>query len=134
MSEDNIAKQEPVNEQASQKIRLLDSGRSTTMPLHYPAEVDGRVIDRIVIRRMTTGQVAAFIDELQAANGAVQMIRFPMFYDVDGNQLPNALFDELDDDDTTRLTEVAADFLPSRFRVNQEVDTAPVTGGPTEPS
>jgi hypothetical protein len=117
-------------------IKLLGKDRSADVPLTYPLQVDDQVIDKITVRRLSTAEVAEFIDGVVAAStvGATKMLRFPMFYDAEGNRLGDDIIDALDDDDAVRLTEAAASFLPQRFRVNEEPDTTPGSGGPIEPS
>ncbi len=65
-------------------------------------------------------------------SGEMRLFRLPMFFDADGNRIVDAVLDALDDDDTMTLSEVAADFLPRRFRVN-DGDTTPATGDRTAP-
>lgn len=114
-------------------VRLLDDGRrSRVVPLEWPIEIDGRVVDAVTVRRLNTKDVADFVAAVQSSpsGGDMRLFRFPMFFDIEGNKLSDAVIDALDDDDTATLTEVASDFLPRRFRVN-DGDITPSTGDHT---
>lgn len=106
--------------------------RAKTIPLQWPIEYDGKRYDKIVIRRLSAKQVADLIES--AKDTPEGEIRLPLFSDTDGNVLPSALLDELDDDDSATLNEVALDFFPRRFLPKKEPDSTPVTGGSTGPS
>lgn len=115
-------------------IRLVDDPRrSREVLLEWSIEVDGRVIDRIVIRRMTTRDVAEFVDAVQSVGSNVKLVRFPMFFDGSGNKLPSEAIDALDEDDAETVMEIASGFLPRRFKVDGGA-SASTTGDRTEPS
>ena len=105
--------------------------RAATIPLEYPLDIDGKPLDANVVRRLNAQAVADFLEAI-GNSPDTKILRFPMFYDVDGNKLPDAVIDALDDDDAVALTKATAGFLPRRFRAEgPEPDTTPVTGDPT---
>ena len=117
--------------QAASPVITHRKDRAATIPLEYPLDVDGKPLDAIVVRRLSAQAVADFLEVIGNAPDT-KLLRFPMFYDVDGNKLPDAVIDALDDDDAVALTKATAGFLPRRFRAEgPEPDTTPVTGDPT---
>lgn len=119
---------QPAEQPKLPEIRFVGGKpRSETVPLDWPIEVDGRLIDSIVVCRMTAGEIAAYIEQVETAadRAAAMRIRFPMFRAIGGALLPDAVIDALDDDDGERVQEVALRFLPRRFRV---ASTAPMPG------
>ncbi len=89
------------------------SKRAKTVDLAFPVTVNGKTMDKIVIRRMTQAEIAAFIEQNAGKEGVT---RFPLFYDADGNKIPDEVHSALDDDDALALEQAASDFLPRRFR------------------
>lgn len=80
-----------------------DRRRSEFVPLEWPVEFDGRVYRSIQIRRMSAGEVDAFVEEARANAGAA---RLPMF------SCPHEVIDALDADDAARVNETVLRFLP----------------------
>jgi hypothetical protein len=112
-------------------IHRRSTERLKTQALEWPVEYAGKLYEDIVVRRMTTAEVAGFIEQMESSKG-VAFFRFPMFYHPDGTRLPDGLIDQLDDDDVVALTAVAADFLPRRFVTHEpESGTPPKTGDTT---
>ena len=111
--------------------------RHATLTLDYPVEVEGRTYNAIVLRRLTAGDVSAYVETLRKAakdnpNGQA---RPPIFTDEAGEPLPLSLFDALDDDDALRLDEAAEDFLPRRWRGQSAARSSnPEDGDATEPT
>lgn len=85
---------------------VSDKERARTIELEWPVEFEGVVYDTVTIRRLTTKEV---VDFLATIDGQAQ-VRWPM-YDV-----PDAVLDALDDDDSFLLDEVVKGFLPRRFQ------------------
>jgi hypothetical protein len=140
MSDETIAAAAaPPQTPAATAASVFDNAdkRMTSVPLQWPVTVDGKRYDRIILHRMTQGEVAAFIVKIAAgaaANSGAE-VRFPIYFDVDGNAVPAAAMDGLDDDDAYTLQEVARDFLPRRFRPTLEASaTGPSNGGTTGPT
>ncbi|MCJ2051253.1 hypothetical protein [Methylobacterium sp. J-070] len=90
--------------------------RSRTVALEWPLSYGGQAYEAIVVARPTTGQLAEYFDRLMAQREASAALRFPVFFDVAGAPIPDALMDALDPDDTDKVMEVVSDFLPSRLR------------------
>ncbi len=105
--------------------------RAATIPLEFPIDVDGKPLDAIVVRRLNAQEVADFLEAI-GNSPDTKILRFPMFYDTEGNKLPDAVIDALDDDDAITLTRATSDFLPRRFRAESpEPVSTPVTGDHT---
>ncbi|MCJ2080761.1 phage tail assembly protein [Methylobacterium sp. J-090] len=111
--------------------------RRTTITLDYPIEFEGTTYTEIGLRRLTAGEVAAFMDaarEMVEADANANP-RAPIFVDTNGEPVPDGLFDALDDDDGFKLDEAAKDFLPRRFQaVPRASDSTPTDGSDTEPT
>lgn len=92
--------------------------RLKSVDLDYPLTYAGRRYDRIVLRRLSVSEVTEFGEKLKEMRQSDpdKVVPWPMYFDVDGNRIPDALLDQLDDDDSFALNEVVADFLPRRFR------------------
>jgi hypothetical protein len=111
-------------------VHLNERDRFRTVPLQWPVKVGDAELHSVVIRRLTTREVADFIESLATHKGN---IRFPIFCDERGVLIPNEVWDQLDDDDVAALEEASADFLPRRLR--QALDASvPSPGAPTAPS
>lgn len=112
---------------------VSDRPRFKTIDLDWPVEFDGKIYKSVQIVRLTAGDVARFQDEIEALlksdpNGRV---RFPLFKDEDGNDIPQEVMDAMDSDDRDNIDEAAASFLPRRFRVAAAQDSGPDTGANT---
>jgi len=119
------------------KLSFIDQAkRVRRFDLQWPIDHDGKLIDHVNLRRLTHGDVAAFmayIDETRKTNPNVE-VRFPIFVDDAGELIPDAIFNSLDADDAAALTEAGLDFLPLAFRGVQAPDSALSTGSSTDQS
>ncbi|MFC2252509.1 hypothetical protein ACETRX_22930 [Labrys portucalensis] len=91
-------------------------GRSEAVPLTWPVIVDGKLWTEITVRRVTAGEVEAYVKALQVARDAglpIDDIQLPLI------EAPTAVIKALDDDDAFRIDEVAQSFLPRRFRAEE---------------
>jgi hypothetical protein len=122
----------------SQSPRYVnDKPRHATITLDWPIEFEGTTYTEIGLRRLTAGEVAAFMDTARAKVEADPEAnpRAPIFIDADGEPIPDGLFDALDDDDGFKLDGAAKDFLPRRFQAVPRVsDSTPMDGSDTEPT
>lgn len=84
--------------------------RSEIVPLEWPIEFEGKTWTAIEVRRMTVGEISAYLSKFK--DGEL-VRRFPMF------DAPEPVLDALDGDDEDKLTEVAGRFLPQRFRATE---------------
>lgn len=88
-----------------------EAGRTERIDLSWPVEFDGKVYDHIIARRMTAGEVASFVAEVQAMPPEERdRARWPIF------QAPTEVLEMLDVEDDDKLGEVVDRFLPRRFR------------------
>ncbi|HWW46535.1 MAG TPA: phage tail assembly protein [Xanthobacteraceae bacterium] len=108
---------------AAERPQFVDAARRIKVEvLDYPVTYAGKTYDRIEIRRLTAAEVAATVEEIrkQAEEDPNGNLHFPMYFDVDGQPVPQALLDGLDDDDASRIQATVNDFLPRRFRGSGE--------------
>ena len=107
-----IPAQEPAQAPSAPRW-LTEKKRIESYHLEYPFEFGGVEYRTIMIRRLTAGEVAAFMAKMRAEPDANH--RFPMYF-VGEAPIPDAVWDALDDDDRFGVTEIGKDFLPARFR------------------
>jgi hypothetical protein len=105
--------------------------RAKSIPLVAPLAYAGKEYRTITLVRLTAGEVARFLKEIETASkdDPNASIRFPIFRDDAGSPVPDIVLDALDDDDKFALDEAATDFLPRRFRGATEPDSARSNGG-----
>jgi hypothetical protein len=118
---------------------LGDRPRSHSVRLEWPVEYMGTRYEAITVRRLTTAEVAAFMQKVaehHEANpeAADEVMRFPIFFDERGEPVPDEVMDGLDDDDAVPLNEAAVRFLPRRFRAATEPTSTPQPGEATGPT
>ena len=94
---------------------MTDKALQQVVPLDFPLEIAGKPYVSVTIKRLTTGEVEDFMELLRAAPDG-KAGRFPMFLDERGDLLTDDVWRVLMDDDTAKLNEAAAGFLPVRFR------------------
>ncbi|MGJ5029048.1 phage tail assembly protein [Bradyrhizobium sp. HKCCYLS2038] len=82
--------------------------RSRDVLLDWPLQYDGKIYDRITVRRMTTAEVGEFV--AAASTEAGSDMRLPMF------DCPPEIIDALDPDDAEKVNEAVRDFLPRLLR------------------
>lgn len=85
--------------------------RFRTVTLEWPIEYDGKVYDSVTVRRMTTSEVAEFIDQVRADAKSASL---PMF------DVPKEVVDALDADDAEAVNKAVNDFLPRSLRLEAE--------------
>ena len=115
---------------------LSDRPRRQTINLEWPVSFDGRDYRNITLIRLTAGDVSRFQEEIERllSSNSDSKVRLPLFRDENGEPIPDAVMDALDDDDRLALDEAAAGFLPRRFRGLAAQDSGPGTGATTEAS
>ena len=110
--------------------------RAATITLEWPIAYDGRFYATITVARLTAAEVARFQEEIVQLleGGADAKVRLPLFRDENGELIPDAVMDALDDDDRLALDEAAVSFLPRRFRGLAAQDSGPDIGVTTAAS
>lgn len=86
----------PAASESPASVVTLHGDRTLEVPLQYPAEFEGVVYDKVVVRRPTRAEVQTFVE-----GGKLPI------YDV-----PEVVFENLDPDDYEKVNEVMLDFLP----------------------
>ena len=86
----------PAASEPPASVVTLHGDRTQGVPIQYPAEFEGVVYDKVVVRRPTRAEVQTFVD-----GGKLPI------YDI-----PEVVFENLDPDDFERVNEVMLDFLP----------------------
>lgn len=86
--------------------------RSKTHPLKYEVEFNGVVYKEVSIKRCTAKEISEYNDILRAYidEEAQGMSPVPPWIDI-----PQEVYDAMDDDDNYDLEEAAADFIPRRL-------------------
>ena len=97
---------------------LVDRPRSKIVDLSWPVAVDGVKYRQIMVRRLTTGEIGAFVDKVRSEADSAN-VRFPLFYDLAGALIGDDVWNALDPDDSDALIEAGNDFLPARFRTGR---------------
>lgn len=87
--------------------------RQRTFELKYPVTIGGKVFAAVHLHRLTVAEVAAFFEGIKG--GAPDGAMLPFYRDVNGDALPQEVFDALDDDDAYAIEQGLADFLPRRL-------------------
>ena len=110
---------------------LTDKKRVETFDLAYPFELEGVEYRTVIIKRLTAAEVAAFMERMRAAPS--DGYRFPMYF-IGEEQISDAAWGTLDDDDVFALMEIGAGFLPARFRQGADTSSGLPTGDTTASS
>ena len=87
--------------------RIIGDKHFRAVPLEWPIEHDGQVIDKIVVRRMTGAEVSAFVSAMRENPEGARL----SMYDV-----PHEVIDALDADDYAAIQKAVNDFLPRVLR------------------
>lgn len=104
-------------------------GRLETLTLDWPLSVNGEEVDKIQMRRLTGGEVAALQDAM-LGDGASEVGLVAAFCDQ-----PADVIAQLDADDFLTLKDRVADFLPQRIRRALEAAlTAAVSSTQADPA
>lgn len=92
--------------------------RQVSVVLDFPLSFQGRDYGVVTVRRLSAAEVADFMEavRVKVEAGGSDRTRFPMFYDVAGQRVPDAVLDAMDDDDRAKIDEIAGRFLPRRFQ------------------
>ena len=113
----NAAAVEPAR--AAPAVRwLTDKKRVESYELLFPFALDGVEYRVVTVKRLQAAEVEAFMEKMRAGKSGA---RFPLYF-VGDVELPDAIWDALDDDDRFALGEIGSDFLPARFRQKTEAD------------
>lgn len=112
VKQEQPAKEAPVARIVSPKVR------EQMVPLEFPVEFDGEMWAEIKVRRVTAGEVDAFMEAL----GEDRNVMPPMV------DCPREVYDAMDDDDRYELDRVMLDFMPRRLKV-AAVGLTPLTDG-----
>lgn len=118
-----IVTEETLNATAGAATVRFTKDRSKVVMLDFPFEYDGKLIDRVTIRRLSTAEVSQYYREL-AEGGAVPDL--PLF------DVPQAIIEVMDDDDSYALQEELRAFLPRRLQAL--VESAPVAASESSDS
>lgn len=118
MSEAKKAVETPAEAAPPPAAPMFDAAekRQKIISLEWPFTLDGKRLEKVIIRRMTQAEVAGMIQAINAAKDTgADEIGFPIFYDTDGFLLSDTILSAMDADDAAALDEAARDFLPRRF-------------------
>ncbi len=107
--------------------------RQKIVPLDYPLHYAGHEWRQVVVKRLQVRDVVDYVDRVRDLQKVDPdgTVRYPMFVDDAGVDLPEELFGLFDDNDMLRLNEAAESFLPQRFRAMLVPDTTEAPASPT---
>ncbi len=94
---------------------LTDVKRVEHYDLVFPFAIGDVEYRRLTVKRLTAGEVAAYIAKLRGIPDEVPNPRFPMFFHGDA-EISDEVWDAMDDDDRVALVELSDGFLSARFR------------------
>ena len=94
---------------------LTDVKRVESHPLAFPFAIGDVEYRTITVKRLSAGEVAAFVAKLSAMPEGAPAARYPMFFLGDA-EISDEAWDAMDDDDRFALAEISEGFLPERFR------------------
>lgn len=105
------------NATASDKAPVIEfaeggKARFRDVPLVYPLKVDGEVLDKITVRRLT-GREVKTLQQAVSEEGFI----FEKVVERYTAQ-PDYILDALDQDDFTEVSETVIDFLPEKMRAD----------------
>jgi hypothetical protein len=84
--------------------------RQRTVDLDWPVEFDGKVYDKVTVRRVTGREVEEFMRQVDTRDVNAPFPRAPMI------DCPTEVYEALDDDDLLRVEEAMVPFLPQRLQ------------------
>ena len=94
---------------------VTDKARIALVDLDWPVEYNGKMFTRVMLRRITVGELAEWQRQV-SKRGEDEEIRLPLFRDENGEDIPEEVWNAMDQDDLDMLGEEAIPFLPRRFR------------------
>ena len=94
---------------------LSDRKREEVYELQFPFELAGVEYRKITVRRLSAGEVDAFVKKMREAKSA-EAVRIPMYF-VGEAEITDIIWDSLDDDDVHGLESAAVKLSPARFRL-----------------
>lgn len=83
--------------------------RSKVVDLDWPIEVNGVVWERVTVRRVTGGEVAAFISAVASMDDSEPRPPMPVI------ECPMDVYEAMDDDDRLKVEQEALPFIPRRL-------------------
>ena len=93
---------------------LSDRKREEVYELQFPFELAGVEYRKITVRRLSAGEVEAFVNKMREAK-PTETVRLPMYF-VGEAEIADSTWNALDDDDVHGLESAATKLLPARFR------------------
>lgn len=90
-----------------------DKPRSCIVPLDYPLTVDGVTYTEVTVRRASAREVSEYIEGLRKPGGKTCP---PMI------ELPQVVYENLDDDDMFKIEREAEGFFPQRLKALMAID------------
>ncbi len=114
-----MTKNATTSDKATDKTPVIEfaeggKARFRDVPLAYPLKVDGEVLDKITVRRLTAREVKG-LQEAMDDNGFLFERMIQPFTDQ-----PQCVLDALDQDDFAEVAETVIDFLPEKMRAELE--------------
>lgn len=92
------------------ELEFVDASHQKSVPLKYPFRLNGREVKVVTVRRLTLGQVDAFIRRAAASSFST----FDIYAEMTG--LPAPVLRGLIDEDGNAVVDAAYDFLPRALK------------------
>lgn len=112
-----MTKNATTSDKATDKTPVIEfaeggKARFRDVPLAYPLKVDGEVLDKITVRRLTGLEVVSLQQSLSEEGFIFERVveRY--------TEQPGYILDALDQDDFTEVSETVIDFLPEKMRAD----------------
>lgn len=106
--------------------------RSMQIDLEWPVEYGDVGYTHVNLRRLTQGEIAEWMKEIQSQQSSGLSLAWPVLRDDADLPLPSGLLEALDADDFDRINEQVMGFLPRRFRGAMKNASAPQAGATTD--
>lgn len=106
--------------------------RSMRIDFEWPVEYGDVVYDHVNLKRLTQGEIAKWMAEVNSQQSTGLSLSWPVLRDDVDLPIPAGLMDALDADDFDVINKAILDFLPRRFRGALANASAPPAGGITD--
>ncbi len=105
----------PLSTESAGGVRwLTEAKREELYELQFPFELAGVEYRKVTIKRLSAGEVDAFVKKIREAK-STDVMRLPMYF-VGDLEITDSVWDALDDDDVHGMVVAATKLLPARFR------------------
>ncbi len=87
-------------------------GLEERVAFEFPIEFDGKTYDGVTVRQLTIGALASWMAERGDTPAAGAVFRYPVYFDDDGNPMPDEVLDTCVMSDHAKVVKASERFLP----------------------